>query len=350
MNVNTYRISTSSSQHIGLCFDPYLSLINHSCVPNAYISFRGPAAVVRALLPIEEGEEVLVSYIDQSLPRQQRHEKLKSRWHFECACEACEDKDWTAYTKFLRHATRPPGGISVCGTEHWRLLESLADTSACSSTSRVGVSVLPEDEHFRTPHENWESLTSAISQQPISITTQTAALHPFPQLLTSLQELYTRVGQYEVAFLLQLCQVYWIDPLLHPGPYTPDKLYSLDRLARLLDLRYYDMGFDLHKLKSRHTSLSFDSSVEKFNKMKYARPLGLLHQKLRCWAEKTLGKEDDFYRALVEKEEDRMLALRMEGGPGQGGEDEVWGVLAELGRVEVIWEVVRSVDLKGGRR
>jgi len=63
MNVNTFRIARPDGEEVGLCFDPLLSMANHSCVPNACIQFEGRRASVRALRRIEQGEEVTISYI-----------------------------------------------------------------------------------------------------------------------------------------------------------------------------------------------------------------------------------------------------------------------------------------------
>lgn len=42
-----------------------------------------------AIRPIEEGEEVLTSYVDLGLTRKKRRDELRERYKFECRCEAC---------------------------------------------------------------------------------------------------------------------------------------------------------------------------------------------------------------------------------------------------------------------
>lgn len=42
--------------------------INHSCIPNAAVSFSGRKAFLRAELPIKEGDEITISYIGIFLP------------------------------------------------------------------------------------------------------------------------------------------------------------------------------------------------------------------------------------------------------------------------------------------
>ncbi|CDJ58271.1 hypothetical protein EMWEY_00014780 [Eimeria maxima] len=54
-------------------------MTNHSCWPNAEADFPLHSATleVRALRPIDKGEEVTVSYIEESLPLHQRREALQ---------------------------------------------------------------------------------------------------------------------------------------------------------------------------------------------------------------------------------------------------------------------------------
>jgi len=47
----------------GIFLDPALAMVNHSCVPNAFIGFDKRTAVLRAARAIEEGEEITISYI-----------------------------------------------------------------------------------------------------------------------------------------------------------------------------------------------------------------------------------------------------------------------------------------------
>lgn len=50
----------------GIFLHPKLAMVNHSCVPNAAVSFSGRKAFLRAELPLKEGDEVTISYIGKS--------------------------------------------------------------------------------------------------------------------------------------------------------------------------------------------------------------------------------------------------------------------------------------------
>ncbi|EPY23533.1 hypothetical protein STCU_03439 [Strigomonas culicis] len=65
-------IHTTSIATLGKALYPYLSLLNHSCDPNSYLSFVGnpqsssARAVVRTLRPVMEGEEFTIAYLNIS--------------------------------------------------------------------------------------------------------------------------------------------------------------------------------------------------------------------------------------------------------------------------------------------
>ena len=76
---------------------PTLSFCNHSCSPNAHVSFVGssdraigsPEIELRALKPLRDGEPITISYIPLYAPAMERRAQLHRSYHFECACERC---------------------------------------------------------------------------------------------------------------------------------------------------------------------------------------------------------------------------------------------------------------------
>lgn len=74
---------------IGIALFDRVSLLNHSCDPNAVVLFDGTAAIVRALRPLAAGEEITISYIDRATDRHERQRSLLSQYFFTCACARC---------------------------------------------------------------------------------------------------------------------------------------------------------------------------------------------------------------------------------------------------------------------
>lgn len=76
-----------------------LSMINHSCNPNAfYISSwdsikKTPKASIYALKDITKGEEITFSYVSSSQSRSGRRAEIKASWGFQCTCPRCESNN-----------------------------------------------------------------------------------------------------------------------------------------------------------------------------------------------------------------------------------------------------------------
>ncbi|SMR45360.1 unnamed protein product [Zymoseptoria tritici ST99CH_3D1] len=71
--------------------------INHACAPNAHVCYYPPDSeyergrmVVHSLRPLEKGEEVLISYFNILMPRDDRTLRTR-KWGFECACPVCDE-------------------------------------------------------------------------------------------------------------------------------------------------------------------------------------------------------------------------------------------------------------------
>ncbi|KIM81176.1 hypothetical protein PILCRDRAFT_503829 [Piloderma croceum F 1598] len=87
------------SLHSGVFLD--ISRCNHSCNPNAFHEWDLPSfsLSISARRHIRAGEEITVAYVDPDLPRDERREKLKYMYNFDCECEICavEDKGRRVY-------------------------------------------------------------------------------------------------------------------------------------------------------------------------------------------------------------------------------------------------------------
>ncbi|EKG03293.1 hypothetical protein TCSYLVIO_005668 [Trypanosoma cruzi] len=73
-----------------------ISLIEHSCHPNALVVFRHgctPESIVfaelRATRPIGIGERITISYVPTFIPKEERQKRLRAKFFFSCACVHC---------------------------------------------------------------------------------------------------------------------------------------------------------------------------------------------------------------------------------------------------------------------
>ncbi|EOY16201.1 Histone-lysine N-methyltransferase ASHR1 [Theobroma cacao] len=89
LSCNAHAIVDIEMEQLGIGLYPVMSIINHSCLPNAVLVFEGKLAVLRAIAPVDEGDEVLISYIDLGRTTRFRQDDLNGKYHFTCSCPRC---------------------------------------------------------------------------------------------------------------------------------------------------------------------------------------------------------------------------------------------------------------------
>src|ERR1700716_1161916 len=78
--------------------------MNHSCDYNAVVGFEGDQLFVKPVRPIKKDEQILISYIDATNPRDIRRSDLRERYLFDCNCTKCENVESAREDAFLTAA------------------------------------------------------------------------------------------------------------------------------------------------------------------------------------------------------------------------------------------------------
>jgi len=93
----------------GTGFFPSQACMNHSCAPNTHAQKREEdkdgRAVLLALRPISVGEELTISYVDESLSLSKRRNALKD-YGFVCSCPRCIDEESRKKSKSKKKIAR----------------------------------------------------------------------------------------------------------------------------------------------------------------------------------------------------------------------------------------------------
>ncbi|KAI0795428.1 SET domain-containing protein [Abortiporus biennis] len=122
---NTFTLTTPSLSPIGVCVSPTLALANHSCNPNAVFVFprtpntpasQEPQMQLVAIKDIQPDEEIFVSYIDTTMPRELRRKELKETYNFDCACTLCANPPKVDPRQSMR-CTKACGGVCPIPTQ-----------------------------------------------------------------------------------------------------------------------------------------------------------------------------------------------------------------------------------------
>lgn len=207
--VNSLTLVTPTYDPIGICIDPLAATMNHSCNPNAVVSFDGPTINVRSLRTIDQNEEILISYVDITDNPWQRQKELSERYFFKCDCADCKSGT------ILQSSSIPPKDDYFLEIEAQAgaLLESAKkspDTAASIEAIQQGIELMRETKLcpvFRQPY-------ASLRQQLVV------------KLITA---------QQWVAAFVQMLKIYFkIDPALFPEPFHPVRVVHKWTLAMLV--------------------------------------------------------------------------------------------------------------------
>ncbi|KAI9798424.1 MAG: hypothetical protein M1833_004818 [Piccolia ochrophora] len=211
--INSLTLVTATFDPIGVCVDPLAASVNHSCEPNAVVVFDGPQLSLRAPKGIREGEEITISYIDNTEPFHRRQRQLLDRYFFQCACQKCQCGS-------TQREDRLPGNASD-GHEYaalearcFNLLEEVRKTPGAEAPS--GRLLEAVDGLKSLPH-GWP-----VDRQP------------WPSLRQQLGLSYLASGEWLHATLHMLKTYFDIDPLLFPQSWHPVRVVHNWCLVMLL--------------------------------------------------------------------------------------------------------------------
>ncbi|KAL2138018.1 hypothetical protein VTI28DRAFT_7659 [Corynascus sepedonium] len=136
MGPNSNTVVVADDQvHVGLFTE--VARINHACRPNAYYRFseRRLTMEVVAFHAIEQGEEIVMSYVPLETPAEERRRYLRDHWDFDCSCSLCRASEldrtnseaWREKVKSLKETilnARSEGYYqhAITMTEEWLMI------------------------------------------------------------------------------------------------------------------------------------------------------------------------------------------------------------------------------------
>lgn len=248
----------------GIFLHPKLAMVNHSCVPNAAVSFSGRKAFLRAELPIKEGDEVTISYIGKSqylifLQAQNENEltgvqpidytkpKLFRQlgldlYHFQCACPRCRD-DLTIYEvaqtspviPLNAHSLVPnvdklrnlPISLPKGDKELKAFKESIEEIYAIFQGPLSTEPIKNLTERLFLLHVQWQHCELLIraemwAQEPLALTIEHAIMY------------YTETGSFAHALAVSCLAALKSHPYKYPAPFREGRLKGLMVIAKTL--------------------------------------------------------------------------------------------------------------------
>ncbi|RUS17785.1 hypothetical protein BC937DRAFT_89498 [Endogone sp. FLAS-F59071] len=113
----------------------HIDILNHSCHPNAVLSVEGSIAKVTALQALPTGDEVVISYIDNTADVEDRQKFLLNGWEFVCRCA-----DIARYLRISDIEALRQTNKQICGCvsgEYERCLNKATDRIANDNDSSL---------------------------------------------------------------------------------------------------------------------------------------------------------------------------------------------------------------------
>ncbi|VDN58803.1 unnamed protein product [Dracunculus medinensis] len=102
--INVFSLFNSELSPYGIGLYLGLSVLDHSCQPNAFVIFDGKKAILRSLSPDIDtlSDRVKISYIDLFDCTEDRQAKLLDIYFFTCRCSVCNDQQMDALAHSFR--------------------------------------------------------------------------------------------------------------------------------------------------------------------------------------------------------------------------------------------------------
>ena len=195
MIINSMTLVSPTFEPLGLCLDPLVATVNHSCDPNAVITFDGPILSLRSSRAIESDEEISISYIDCTNPYHMRQEELRDRYFFSCRCGRCQRESSLGDDPF--HSPTNQDAEKQC-------FDMLAKAKKETSHQASMMECLQATQLLKATRPPWP-----LGRQP------------WPSIRLQLVLSYLTAKQWTAAVSEMLVNYFYIDPKLFPMPWHP---------------------------------------------------------------------------------------------------------------------------------
>ncbi|OTA97937.1 hypothetical protein M434DRAFT_391545 [Hypoxylon sp. CO27-5] len=281
LQVNSFNRLDVDTGQSGVYVNTALAMLNHSCIPNAFVQFVGRKAILHAFQEIKKGEEIEISYIDVTLPRSQRREALKTRYNFDCVCPRCRE-DLDVYQVCQRYPQlelnsyslvpdinklRNPPVIRLHSNKS--LQKTVEELSLACSTS---LQELSSADRYKQLGERWDKC------RPLR-KADLYAIDPLNQVLNEASTHFVEQGKFAYALAVSCFLALESDPYRAPMPFGVQRVKGLFKIAKLLSNTATTASTASTAYRSSDTSLP----------ARLSRALGKVDQVTLCQAVLTMG-------------------------------------------------------------
>ncbi|KAK5624489.1 hypothetical protein RRF57_000204 [Xylaria bambusicola] len=234
--VNSFNRLDEDVGQTGLFMNPALAMVNHSCIPNAYVQFVGRKAVLHAYQEIKKGEEIEISYIDRNFHLSHRQEALKTRYHFTCTCPRCKD-DMDIYEVCRAYPHLRLNSLSLAPdiqkpqdhhgpslSEKSLLNATVEEIEPWCSTPLLGLNPPEKQKQLRWRWTACKPLRDSHAH----------ALEPLPHILAEASIYFGEQGNFAYSLCISSFLATQTEPYKEAAPFAPQRVKGGFMVAKLL--------------------------------------------------------------------------------------------------------------------
>ncbi|CAG5035443.1 unnamed protein product [Parnassius apollo] len=168
MVINSFTILDTDMNSIGTGIYLASSIIDHSCSPNAVVTFDGKTINIRAVkdMPNLDWNQIRISYIDLLKTPYERQTELLENYYFLCECDRCIDE---TQLKIL-HAAKCPNTkcdnpINIPWKENCKLVRKQTIDNEDKQSKQNGVVSNGQNVDFKNPTEHGDTVRDITEMQ-----------------------------------------------------------------------------------------------------------------------------------------------------------------------------------------
>ena len=170
------------------------------------MGFDGEEIFVKAIRPIKKDEQIFISYIDTTTPREVRRKELSERYFFDCQCSKCAKGTDTPEDRFQEPT---PKDTTILETAERQALELLQSASESDANPAESIQRLESAMHILHDTATWP-----LARQPY------ASIRD--QLILSLLS----TNNFSRAFIHAAIRYLRIDPVLYSPAHPIRQLHA----------------------------------------------------------------------------------------------------------------------------
>ncbi|KAI5923334.1 hypothetical protein F4810DRAFT_217736 [Camillea tinctor] len=237
LRVNSFDRLDADLGETGMFLNPALAMVNHSCVPNAFVQFSGRKAILHANQEIAKDEEITISYIEPMPHRTQRQEALKRRYHFDCNCPRCED-DLDVYQLCRRYPHLELNSFSlVPDLDRLRnppIRRFLHSDETLKQVVRDVYPTCSQSLQDHTPETTVKELKRRWKACEPLWKSELYAVDPISHVFTEANVYFSGNGNFAYSIAISCFLALHCEPFRFPMPFAPHRVKGLFMIAKLL--------------------------------------------------------------------------------------------------------------------